>query len=239
MRAVYRRGTPAPTLGPGAWPETVAQYPYHGPMLTPDQFLGFLLAAIAITASPGPDNLMVLGMGISKGRRQGIAFGLGCALGCLSHTLLAVVGVSALVAASPVAFTALRICGGLYLVWLGVQSLRSTGGARIAQADGADQPLSALFLRGVVANAINPKVVLFFLSFLPQFVVPAQGPVGWQMAALGLTFTVQAAVLFGLLGYFAGSIGQWLQRRPRAGLWLDRLAGTVFIGLGARLIVSR
>ncbi len=208
-------------------------------MLSPEQFLGFLLAAIAITASPGPDNLMVLGMGMSRGRRQGVAFGLGCALGCLSHTALAVAGVSAVIAASPFAFTLLRIAGGLYLVWLGVQALRSKGGARVADAVAQDQSLSALFLRGMLANAINPKVVLFFLSFLPQFVVPSQGAVGWQMAALGITFTVQAAVLFGLLGLFAGTIGQWLLRRPRAGLWLDRVAGTVFIGLGLRLIASR
>ncbi len=208
-------------------------------MLSPEQFLGFLLAAIAITASPGPDNLMVLGMGMSRGRRQGVAFGLGCAFGCLSHTALAVAGVSAVIAASPLAFTLLRIAGGLYLVWLGVQALRSKGGARVADAGTQDQSLSALFLRGMLANAINPKVVLFFLSFLPQFVVPSQGAVGWQMAALGVTFTVQAAVLFGLLGLFAGTIGQWLHRRPRAGLWLDRVAGTVFIGLGLRLIASR
>lgn len=81
--------------------------------------------------------------------------------------------------------------------------------------------------------------MLFFLSFLPQFVVPAQGHVALQTAALGVAFTLQAAVLFGLLGYFAGAIGQWMQRKPRAGLWLDRIAGAVFVALGLRLIVSR
>lgn len=208
-------------------------------MLTFEQFFGFLVAAILITASPGPDNLMVLGMGVSKGRRQGIAFGLGCALGCLSHTLLAVVGVSALIAASPAAFAALKVGGGLYLIWLGFNALRSAGIARVEAVKAEEQALSKLFFKGVFANAINPKVVLFFLSFLPQFVVPANGNVGWQMAALGLTFTVQAAVLFGLLGYFSGTIGQWLNTRPRAGAILDRVAGTVFIALGLRLIVSR
>jgi len=208
-------------------------------MLAPEQFLGFLLAAVAVTASPGPDNLMVLGVGVSRGRRHGVAFGLGCALGCLSHTLLAVLGVSALIAASPLAFTALKVGGGLYLVWLGVQALRSRGGARAADAGEGRLTVQGLFLRGVFANAINPKVVLFFLSFLPQFVVPAQGSVPGQLAALGVAFTLQAALLFGLLGWFAGSVGQWLERRPRAGLWLDRLAGAIFVGLGLRLIVSR
>ena len=208
-------------------------------MLAPEQFLGFLLAAILITASPGPDNLLVLGLGMSKGRKQGMVFGLGCALGCLSHTLLAVLGVSALIAASPVAFTALRVGGGLYLVWLGYNALRSQGGSKTGDGNAAPQSLRSLFTRGLVANAINPKVVLFFLSLLPQFVIPANGNVPGQMLALGLTFTVQAAVLFGLLGYFAGAIGTWLNRKPGAGKWLDRIAGTVFVVLGIKLIVAR
>ncbi|WP_194723846.1 LysE family translocator [Noviherbaspirillum malthae] len=208
-------------------------------MLTFEQFFGFLLAAMLITASPGPDNLMVLGMGISKGRKRGIVFGLGCALGCLSHTVLAVIGVSAMIAASPAAFAALKIAGGLYLVWLGVNALRSRGGAKVEAVQADEQGLTKLFFKGVFANAINPKVVLFFLSFLPQFIIPANGNAGLQMAALGVTFTAQAAVLFGLLGYFSGSIGQWLNTRPKAGVILDRIAGAVFVALGLRLIVSR
>ena len=208
-------------------------------MLTLSQTLSFLLVAILITASPGPDNLMVLGMGMSKGRKQGIAFGLGCALGCLSHTLLAAIGVSAVVAASPIAFTLLKWVGGLYLIWLGIQALRSRGGAEMDAASARPQTLRSLFAKGLVANAINPKVVLFFLSFLPQFVVPSQGNVGLQLGLLGLLFTAQAAVLFALLGYFAGAIGGWLTRRPRAGLWLDRIAGMVFVGLGMRMIMAR
>lgn len=208
-------------------------------MLAPEQFFGFLLAAVLLTASPGPDNLMVLGLGMSKGRKQGMVFGLGCALGCLSHTFLAVIGVSAIIAASPTAFTALRIGGGLYLVWLGIGALRSQGGQSAARAQAPAQSLTNLFMKGLLANAINPKVVLFFLSLLPQFVIAANGNVPGQMLALGVTFTLQAAILFGLLGYFAGAVGAWLERKPGAGKWLDRLAGTVFIALGVKLIVSR
>ena len=208
-------------------------------MLSIEQFAGFLLAAVLLTAAPGPDNMMVLSIGMSKGRRQGIVFGLGCALGCLSHTVLAVAGVSALIAASAEAFTALRICGGLYLLWLGVSALRNAGQAGVAAVQGGTQTPGRLFLKGVFANAINPKVVLFFLSFLPQFVVPEQGSPGLQMALLGVAFTVQAAVLFGLLGYFSGTVGQWLKRRPGVGTLLDRVAGAVFIALGLRLLVNR
>jgi len=208
-------------------------------MLSAEQFFGFLLAASVITVAPGPDNMMVLSIGMAKGRLPGIAFGLGCALGCLSHTLLAVLGVSALIAASPEAFTALKVCGGLYLVWLGFNALRSAGGASVGKASNDRQSPRKLFLKGIVANAINPKVILFFLSFLPQFVVPGHGSVAAQMAWLGIIFTVQAGVIFGLLGYFSGTVGQWINTRPRLGTAMDRLTGVIFVGLGLRLIVSR
>ena len=208
-------------------------------MLSAEQFFGFLLAASVITVAPGPDNMMVLSIGMAKGRLPGIAFGLGCALGCLSHTLLAVLGVSALIAASPGAFTALKVCGGLYLVWLGFNALRSAGGASVGKASNDRQSPRKLFLKGIVANAINPKVILFFLSFLPQFVIPGHGSVAAQMAWLGIIFTVQAGVIFGLLGYFSGTVGQWINTRPRLGTAMDRLTGVIFVGLGLRLIVSR
>lgn len=208
-------------------------------MLSIEQVAGFLAAAVLITLSPGPDNMMVLGVGMSRGRARGMAFGLGCAMGCLSHTLLAAIGVSALIAASPAAFTALKLAGGLYLVWLGFGALKSRGGAKASEVRVEAEPLPKIFLRGVFANAINPKVVLFFLSFLPQFVIASHGHANLQTAALGVIFTIQAAVLFGLLGYFSGSVGGWLATRPKAGMWLDRAAGGIFVALGLKLIVSR
>ena len=205
--------------------------------MNPEQFYPFLVAAVLVTVSPGPDNLMVLGVGISRGRAQGLAFGLGCALGCLSHTLLAVFGVSALIAASPSAFAALKIGGGLYLLWLGVQALRSRGDAQVGKEATSEDSLRRRFAKGLLANAINPKVIVFFLSFLPQFVRVDSGQVAMQTALLGITFTVQSAVIFGLLGYFSGTVGQWLDRHAQVGLWLDRLAGTIFVGLGLRLMI--
>ena len=211
-------------------------------MLTTAQILAFLLTAVMLTATPGPDNLMVLSVGMSKGRRAGIVFGLGCALGCLSHTVLAVIGVGAILAASPMAFTALKWAGGAYLIWLGTQALRHAGAVRIDGSSNNQAPAESLrrtFSKGLVANAINPKVVLFFLSFLPQFVDASRGSMELQLGLLGLLFTAQAAVLFGLLGYFSGSVGAWINRQPQVGQWLDRLAGTVFIALGVRMIVAR
>ena len=112
-----------------------------------------------------------------------------------------------MIAASPGAFTALKITGGLYLIWLGVNALRSKGGANVSEAQFNDQSLIKLFSKGVFANAINPKVVLFFLSFLPQFIIPSNGNIGWQLALLGVTFTAQAAVLLDCSVIFPDQLG--------------------------------
>lgn len=207
--------------------------------LSPEQFLGFLSASVLVALSPGPDNLLVLSIGASRGRRLGVLFGLGCGMGCLSHTALAALGISALIAASPLAFTALKLTGGAYLIYLGWQALRSQGGAALRQDDAQPATGWQIFGKGLLANAINPKVVMFFLAFLPQFVSNEQGSLPWQIAQLGVVFTVQACVLFGLLGYFSGHVGDWLGRNRQADVWLDRIAGTVFMALGAKLMLGR
>lgn len=208
-------------------------------LLTLPQFAAFLAAATLVTLAPGPDNLMVLSLGISRGRRAGVAFGLGCALGCLNHTLLAALGVGALVAASPWAFNALRIAGGLYLAWIGIQAIRH---ARPLQTPSVAAPgpehLRSPFLKGLIANAINPKVILFFLAFLPQFVDSGRGHAAAQIAALGVVFTLETVVIFGAIGWAAGGLGERLARHRAAGAWLDRIAGAIFVTLGLRLLLS-
>jgi threonine/homoserine/homoserine lactone efflux protein len=209
-------------------------------LLETGQIANFLAAAILVTLAPGPDNLMVLSLGLSRGRRQGMAFGIGCALGCLSHTVLAALGISAMIAASPLLFGALRLLGGGYLLWLGIRTFRRRGheaAATIPDEDKMDLG-GGPFVKGLLANAVNPKVILFFLAFLPQFVETARGEVWWQIMQLGLLFTVQAGILFAAIGWFSGRLGQWFTRTPKARLWLDRLAGSVFVALGARLMVS-
>ena len=208
-------------------------------LLTLPQASAFLGAAILVALAPGPDNLMVLSLGMARGRKAGVAFGLGCALGCLNHTLLAAIGVSALIAASPLAFNALRIAGGAYLVWLGVQALRNARPVGAPPGQVRQEPAGRLFAKGLLANAINPKVILFFLAFLPQFVDGARGGAAWQILQLGLLFTLASALVFGAIGWFAGGIGERLARRPGIGLWLDRSAGVVFVALGLRLLAVR
>lgn len=204
-------------------------------MLSIEQTAGFLLAASVVTLAPGPDNMMVLSIGMAKGRIHGIAFGLGCACGCLIHTLLATFGVSAVIAGSPHAFWLLRMCGGAYLVWLGVGAWRGSVRKSVG-APGDEQAVVSLFWKGVLANVMNPKVILFFLSFLPQFVLAGESGVALQVALLGVLFVVQAALIFGLIGYFSGTVGQWMALNRRAGVVLNRLAALVFVTLGVRLL---
>lgn len=199
-----------------------------------DTLLAFLGISVLITLAPGPDNLMVIGQSLSRGRRAGLAFGLGCAAGCLTHIAWATLGIAALVRASAGLFLAIKLAGAAYLLWLGIQALRSGGGFRPATGTPA-QPWQRDLRRGFVANALNPKVALFFLAFLPQFADPARGSVSLQMLVLGLVFAAQTSLIFGTMACAAGHIGQLLAQRPSIGPWLDRLCGILFIGLAVRI----
>lgn len=194
----------------------------------------FLAASAAITVAPGPDNLQVLARGISQGRAAGLVAALGFAAGLTFHTTLAAFGVAALLRSSPLAFEIVKIAGGLYLVWIGIKALRSQGLASAHER--APQPLSLVFRQSVVGNMMNPKVTLFFIVFLPQFVDPNSAQrIAVQMIGLGLVFMLQTLAIFSAFGLFAGTLGVWLKRRPRVGVWLDRLAGATFIALGLRV----
>jgi threonine/homoserine/homoserine lactone efflux protein len=200
-------------------------------------FLLFLAASLAITFAPGPDNLQVLARGISQGRLAGIVAALGFACGVIFHTTLAALGIAALLRSSPLAFQAVKLAGAAYLVWIGIKALRSQGLATAHERP--KQPLSTVFRQSVIGNMLNPKVTLFFIVFLPQFVDPygAQS-VMLQMFELGGVFMLQTVVVFSIFGFCAGMIGAWLKRRPRAGVWLDRLAGMTFIALGIRVALK-
>jgi threonine/homoserine/homoserine lactone efflux protein len=197
-------------------------------------FLLFLATSVAITFAPGPDNLQVLARGISQGRAAGFVAALGFAAGISFHTSLAALGVAAVLRSSPVAFEVVKLAGAAYLIWIGIKAARSEGLSTAQER--APQPLASIFGQSVIGNSLNPKVTLFFVVFLPQFVDPhgAQS-VTLQMLELGMLFMLQTVVVFSLFGVCAGLIGGWLKRRPRAGVWLDRLAGATFIAIGIRV----
>ena len=205
-----------------------------------EALLLFIPTALLLALAPGPDNLGVLALGLSAGRRASFGFALGCAAGCLNHTLLAVLGVSALIAASASAFRLLQWAGAAYLIWIGWQSLRQRLRPNsTTQADlRHDQHFLPHFKRGLIANAINPKVALFFLAFLPQFVRPGGWATSLQLALLGGIFACISASVFCALAAGSGWIGAWLQRSPRAFPLLQGATGLLFIALALRLVLT-
>ncbi len=201
--------------------------------LDPQLFAAFFVAAWVLILTPGPDMLFVIGQSLAGGARRGWAAMFGIVTGAMVHITLAVSGVAALLAASPALFEALRIAGALYLLWLGYGALRAAfrDGGALAPA----RPARAAFRDGFVTNLTNPKVILFFMAFLPQFVDPARGPAWAQMAILGPLVPLMALPAYGLLIHGADRAAARLSRFAR---WLDGLAGLLFLGLGVRLLVG-
>jgi len=198
----------------------------------------FLAASALLTVAPGPDILYVLTRGIAQGRAAGIAAALGFATGCIFHTLLAALGIAALIRSSDLAFNAVRYAGAAYLAWIGVQALLHRNAFTVQAASGV-KGLGLIYRQSVLGNMMNPKVTLFFLAFLPQFVDAKAGHVGLQMALLGAIFMVQTAVIFGAVAIFSGWIGAWMRRRPAIGERLNIFAGLTFIALGIRVALPR
>lgn len=194
----------------------------------------FIVASALLTIAPGPDIIYVLTRGVSQGPKAGMAAALGFASGCIFHTVLAAVGIAALIRSSQLAFDLVRYAGAAYLVWIGIQALRhrasfSIEGTRDVRA------LATIYKQSVLGNMLNPKVTLFFLAFLPQFVNAQAGGAGWQMALLGLIFMVQTVIIFGAVALFAGWIGAWIRSKPAIGERLNVFAGITFIALGIRV----
>jgi threonine/homoserine/homoserine lactone efflux protein len=194
----------------------------------------FLAASALLVIAPGPDIVYVLTRGIAQGPRAGIAAALGFATGCIFHTVVAAVGIAALIRSSELAFNLVRYAGAAYLVWIGVQALRHRASFSIEGAGDA-RALSTIYRQSVIGNVLNPKVTLFFLAFLPQFVNTQAGHVGWQMALLGGIFMIETIVIFSAVALFAGWIGAWIRRKPAIGERLNIFAGVTFIGLGIRV----
>lgn len=208
-------------------------------MLPFDTLLAFFGIAIVLALTPGPDNLFVLMQSALWGRSAGMYVVFGLCTGVLGHTAAVAAGLAAIVAASPYAFTALKFAGAAYLAYLAWQALRSHSGPTSAARPVAMAP-SALYRRGVIMSLTNPKVLLFFFAFLPQFTSPnpAYGSVALQTITLGIIFMLSALIIFSAIAAFSGTFGQLLQRSPAASLWLNRVTGIVFLGLAIRLATA-
>jgi threonine/homoserine/homoserine lactone efflux protein len=169
-----------------------------------------------------------------RGRKAGMLVVLGLCTGLLVHTAAVALGLAALFAASAAAFTALKLLGAAYLIYLAWQAFRAPAGA-----PGMAQPEAMsgrqMYVRGVIMNITNPKVAIFFLAFLPQFANPEKGNLVLQILCLGGVFMLATLLVFGAIAYFSGSFGAALHRSPRAQRVLNRLSALVFVGLAARL----
>jgi threonine/homoserine/homoserine lactone efflux protein len=202
-------------------------------------FAVFLITTFVAMISPGPDMLFILGCGMRGGARAGLLATAGVATSEVVHITLAAAGLSAFFAAAPAAFTALRLAGAGYLVYLGVQAIRHRGEGRFEQAGPGGVSGRHAYLRGLLTNLVNPKMVTFTIAFLPQFVDLRLGRVWLQFLILGAVFIVLEFLVDGTVGLLAGRIGGWLGRRRAARRGLDVATGGVFIGLGVRLAIER
>ena len=204
-------------------------------MITWTQLSLFSAASLVLIFTPGPDILYVMTRGIAQGRSAAFAAASGFSLGNIVHTLAAAVGLSAILASSATAFGLVKLAGGLYLIYLGIRLFRSGEATAASSDEGSDKKLGTIFRQSIIANLLNLKVAIFFLAFFPQFIKPANGSPQLQMLLLGMTFIVLTFIGFNLAGWFAGALGEWLKRRPHAGRWIHRLAGSVLVGLGLKL----
>ncbi|OZI77963.1 LysE family translocator [Bordetella genomosp. 12] len=206
-------------------------------MLPIDTLLAFFGIAVLLALTPGPDNLFVLMQSALWGRKAGFLVVLGLCTGLLGHTAAVAFGLAALFAASPTAFLALKLAGAAYLLYLAWQILRAPIGPGQAERPAA-LGAGALYRRGIIMNLTNPKVLLFFFAFLPQFTRAEAGPMAVQIVELGAVFMAATLLIFGAIAVFSGAFGQLLQRSATAQRWLNRVAGLVFIGLALRLAVA-
>ena len=208
-------------------------------MPTLETLIAFFGVAVILALTPGPDNIFVLLQSAQRGWRAGLAVVVGLCAGILVHTAAVALGLAALFAASAVAFTVLKFCGAAYLAYLAWGALRAPATAS-SQDDAPPPAASPVSLwrmagRGVVMNLTNPKVLVFFLAFLPQFADPALGGVAPQLMVLGMVVMLATRLVFGAIACFSGVFGTLLQRSARAQTVLNRVAGLVFLGLAVRL----
>ena len=196
----------------------------------------FVMTALALNISPGPDSLYILARTVQQGRMAGFWSVLGISAGCLVHTLAVATGLSALLATSALAFLVIKWLGAIYLVWIGIQALRSP--RLTLQNELPVVSAMQIFRQGLLTNVLNPKVALFFLALLPQFISTDAQHGMLPFLLLGLTFIVTGGIWCSVLVLMAARLTARVRQSPRLGQWLNRGVGVLLIGLGVRLALS-
>jgi threonine/homoserine/homoserine lactone efflux protein len=199
----------------------------------------FLAAGILLNLTPGPDTAYILGRSIALGREAGIASALGISVGTVLHTCAAALGLSAILATSAVTFGAIKLLGGAYLVFLGLKMMLKRSGQLTLPTNFRRRTSVAAFRQGILTNVLNPKVALFFLAFLPQFIDPASNAKVVAFLTLGLTFVTTGTLWVLILAWFAPVFSEHLRTNEITGRWLNRATSALFVFLGARLATSK
>ena len=205
----------------------------------------FVVAVLLLNVTPGPDTAYIIGRSVAQGRGAGLMSALGICTGCCVHSIACAFGLTALLAASATAFTVIKFAGALYLIHLGVRlAFASPAKAQAAQSESAQdavktaRPLKQLYLQGFWTNVLNPKVVLFFVSFFPQFVSSDTQHKALAFLTLGGVFVAMSVVWCVFLVWVASSITRGLGGKPVVKKWLDRVVGSAFVGLGLKLATA-
>jgi threonine/homoserine/homoserine lactone efflux protein len=198
-------------------------------------FLLFMAGALALNVTPGPDMTFVLAQSAHRGTRAGVAAALGIGTGTLFHMTLAAFGLAALFAAFPLAFDVVRYIGAAYLVWIAIGMVRHPPHLN----EGDDKPsVSAAFKQGILTNILNPKVAIFFIAFLPQFVTKDAGPAWIQVLILGICFDIGGTMVNCIVAFGSGKLSARLRQNPFIGKVLGWISASVMLGLAVRLAVT-
>ena len=207
-------------------------------MIEPAKFIFFVGVSWTLIIAPGPDMFYVITRGVTQGRRAGILSALGVICGILVHTIAAAFGLTVILQTSAFAFLLVKYLGAIYLITLGVKAWRDKSSFSL-QTSTPSISFHRVFWQGVLSNVLNPKIAIFFLAFLPQFVDKADSEITLQMVILGLTFACFGLCFLLVVGYSSGTLGNWLTNRPRYTQFLQRFSGGILIGLGVRLALVR
>ena len=199
----------------------------------------FLTAGILLNLTPGPDTVYILGRSIAQGRDAGVASALGICVGSIFHTCAAALGLSAILATSALAFGAIKLLGGAYLVFLGIKMLVDRKKQLNLPSNFQRRTSAAAFRQGISTNVLNPKVTLFFLAFLPQFIDPASNIKVLAFLILGFTFVTTGTIWCLVLAWFASAFSERLRTNETIAQWLNRTAGALFVFLGVRLATAK
>ena len=201
-------------------------------------WITFFTAVVLLDLSPGPDMAFMLGQTVRNGRKAGFAALLGSLCATVFHIAMAAVGLSAIIATSAVAFSIVKWVGVIYLIWLGIQAFKSSEEGNPQKAVESSEAKS-VFFQGMLICALNPKVAIFFMAFLPQFVVDGAGPISWQLWLHGALLIVLSLLLQSPLIILGSRIASALRENQSIQTWLDRCLGALFFALGIRLAVSK